>query len=227
VSSNPAERDATMRWFTSDFHFGHKNISEYTGRPFPRGEAGVPAMNAALVTAFNDRVSAADEVWVLGDVAMGRFDESLAAVGELNGRKILVAGNHDRCWPGHGQRADGWADRYLAAGFAEILPGSVLAGPPASVYLAGRRALLSHFPYAGGGDSHGEDRFAQHRLPDDGGWLLCGHVHSAWRQRGRMINVGVDAWGGTPVSEAQLAELISAGPADLPVLPWPAAVGAV
>ena len=88
--------------------------------------------------------------------------------------------------------------------------------------IAGQRVLLSHFPYAGGGDSHGEDRFSAHRLADGGGWLLCGHVHQSWRQRGRMINVGVDAWGGQPVAEPELAELIAAGPLDRDVLPWPA-----
>lgn len=209
-----------MLWFTSDFHFGHKNICQYAHRPFPHGEAGVAAMNAALVAAFNARVADADDVWVLGDVALGKLDDSLATVGLLNGRKVLVAGNHDRCWPGHGRRAAGWDERYLAAGFAQVLPGSALAGPPVSLVLGEHQVLASHFPYAGGGDSHGEDRFAQHRLPDGGHWLLCGHVHRAWQQRGRMINVGVDAWGGAPVAESQLAELIRAGPQDRPVLPW-------
>jgi calcineurin-like phosphoesterase family protein len=210
-----------MLWFTADFHFGHRNISEYAHRPFPPGLGGVPAMDDALVDAFNARVAAADDVWVLGDVALGRIDDSLARVGQLHGSKILVAGNHDRCWPGHGPQAAGWTEKYLAAGFAEVLPGSALAAPPASLILGGLRVLVSHFPYAGGGDSHGEDRFAQHRLIDAGRWLLCGHVHQSWRQRGRMINVGVDAWGGAPVAAVQLAELIAAGPQDLDVLPWP------
>jgi len=35
-----------------------------------------------------------------------------------------------------------------------------------------------------------------------------------------MINVGVDAWGGYPVPEEELAALIKAGPRDLEVLPW-------
>jgi calcineurin-like phosphoesterase family protein len=209
-----------MLWLTSDFHFGHKNISQYACRPFPHGEAGVAAMNDALADAFNARVAADDDVWVLGDVALGRLDDSLAIVARLNGRKVLVAGNHDRCWPGHGHRAAGWTQRYLAAGFVQVLPGSALAGPPARLVLGGRQVLVSHFPYAGGGDSHGEDRFAQHRLPDGGDWLLCGHVHKSWRQCGRMINVGVDAWGGAPVPAAQLAELIQAGPQDREVLPW-------
>lgn len=90
--------------------------------------------------------------------------------------------------------------------------------------------LVSHFPYAdpslgGKEDRHGEvitDKFAPWRVTDEGGWLLCGHAHDSWRQKGRMINVGVDAWGGRPVSEAEIVELIGAGPRDLGVLSWSA-----
>lgn len=35
-----------------------------------------------------------------------------------------------------------------------------------------------------------------------------------------MINVGVDAWGGRPASEAEIIDLINAGPQNLEVLPW-------
>jgi len=35
-----------------------------------------------------------------------------------------------------------------------------------------------------------------------------------------MINVGVDDWGGVPVPQTRLAELIEAGPQDREVLPW-------
>jgi len=40
------------------------------------------------------------------------------------------------------------------------------------------------------------------------------------RRRGRMINVGVDAWGGYPVAETHLATLISEGKHALRPLPW-------
>jgi len=50
---------------------------------------------------------------------------------------------------------------------------------------------------------------------------LCGHVHDLFRQRGRQINVGVDAWGGELVSSDQLAELISRKPTDASPLRWP------
>ena len=41
-------------------------------------------------------------------------------------------------------------------------------------------------------------RYIEHRPDDDGGWLLHGHVHEKWRQNGRQINVGVDAWNFAP-----------------------------
>lgn len=80
-------------WFTADLHFGHANIISYSGRPF----ADATAMNQALIERWNASIHPDDTVWVLGDVALGRIDETLALVGELNGRKLLLTGNHDRC----------------------------------------------------------------------------------------------------------------------------------
>ena len=74
-------------WFTADLHFGHANIINYSGRPF----ADVTAMNQALIERWNASIHPDDTVWVLGDVALGRIDETLALVGELSGRKLLLA----------------------------------------------------------------------------------------------------------------------------------------
>ena len=52
-----------------------------------------------------------------------------------------------------------------------------------------------------------------------GGWLIHGHVHEKWRQRGRQINIGADAWGYTPVHEDTIAELINQGPQHLERFP--------
>lgn len=89
----------TRRWFTADLHFGHRNIARYTGRPFSDTDEGVEQMNAAFIELWNQWVGPDDEVWVLGDVAMGRINDSLELVRKLNGRLHLVACNHDRCWP--------------------------------------------------------------------------------------------------------------------------------
>jgi calcineurin-like phosphoesterase family protein len=190
-------------WFTSDLHLGHANIIRYSGRPF----VDVDEMHKALTDRWNANVQPNDTVWVLGDVALGRLDDVLPLVATLNGRKHLLAGNHDRCWAGHGKRADGWTERYLDAGFAEVHQGEK------RLPVCGRSLLACHFPYRG--DSHDHDRYVEQRPIDTGEWLLHGHVHERWRQRGRMINVGVDAWRHQPVSEHELDALIEAGVADL------------
>ncbi len=199
--------------FTSDLHLGHANVIGYCNRPFD----DVEAMDAALVRTWNDHVDDDDTVWVLGDVAMGPIEHSLDLVARLAGTKLLVPGNHDRCWR-HGRAArrpgdlDRWRRRYRSAGFAEIVD------DPHELTVAEVPVRLSHFPYDG--DSHTADRFVEHRPADDGTWLLHGHVHDAFRQRGRCINVGVDAWGGRPVTADEIERLVVVGPAELAPLPW-------
>jgi calcineurin-like phosphoesterase family protein len=197
-------------WYTSDLHFGHANISAYSGRPF----TDVDAMNAAVIANINEVVLNEDELVVLGDVALGRIDDTLALVGQLHGRLVLVPGNHDRCWQGHGERAQRWRERYTDAGFDEILD------DPDPVVIGEHTVMVSHFPYRGGGDHTAVERYSEHRLEDRGDWLLCGHVHELWRQRDRQINIGVDAWGGWPVNTAELETLIAAGPGRLECLAW-------
>jgi len=193
-------------WFTADLHLGHANILGYCRRPF----RDVATMNDELIGRWNDTVSDADTVWVLGDVALGPIDRTLALVHRLAGHKLLLAGNHDRCWAGYGPKGKAWTARYATAGFEEIHQGEVAL----TIDGAGVEVAASHFPYRG--DSHDDDRYPEHRPVDRGGWLLHGHVHDRWRQRGRMINVGVDAWEYRPVSSQTIASLIAAGPAAEP-----------
>ena len=186
-------------WFTADLHLGHRNIIDYCGRPF--GDAA--AMNRALIDGWNDVVNEDDDVWVLGDFALGKLGDTLPLTHELRGHKVLLAGNHDRCWIGHGRRAEGWTERYLDAGFDEVHQGEL------KLRLGDTEFLMSHFPYQG--DSHDHDRYREHRPVDRGSWLLHGHVHERWAQRGRMINVGVDATGFRPISEDEIAAIIDRG----------------
>jgi len=226
------------RWFTSDLHFGHANIIRFCSRPFSAdgwfedAPALIPdpdTMNVALCQAINASVGPEDELWVLGDVAMGRLEETLPLIRNLTaGRKVLVAGNHDRCHPSNGSRAQRYLDLYSdreRSGFDEvILTNSSLT------LIDGTRVQVSHFPFALSpqesrarrGATKATDRFLKWRPTDVGEWLLCGHVHDAWRQQGRQINVGIDAWGGRPVSETDLVALIAEGPADRECLPWEA-----
>lgn len=81
----------TETFFTSDTHFGHKNILEYEkdARPFN----SVEEMNEQLISNWNSTVSPKDIIFHLGDFAFGRNNVDIAA--RLNGRKRLILGNHD------------------------------------------------------------------------------------------------------------------------------------
>lgn len=214
-----------MRYFTSDLHLGHRNIVDYARRPFPDTDV----MAEHLINRWQQTVADGDEVWVLGDLVMGRLEDTMELLDRLPGQITLVPGNHDRCWAGwphhkdpdrNAAKLDEWRRRYREHGVAEILDA------PVSVEIAGTQVCAHHFPFAGGGDHSREERYEQWRLPDDGSWLLCGHVHDLFRQRGRQINVGVDAWGGELVSADEIAGLISRGPGDASPLPWPKHLGA-
>jgi calcineurin-like phosphoesterase family protein len=200
------------QWLTSDLHLGHVNIITYSGRPF----SGPEEMNEAIVSMWNETVAPRDRVLVLGDVAMGRIAETLPIAGRLNGSKVLLAGNHDRCADFLGKKTDEWTQRYINdGGFAEVHQGTMRIDLG-----AGHRDVLGcHFPYRG--DSTHELRYAAQRPADEGEWIVHGHVHEAWLQADRQINVGLDAWGGRIVHVDEIVALIESGPRDLPRIAWP------
>lgn len=78
-------------WFTADLHFGHTNILKY----HPRRGDNVDEMGDLLIHNWNDAVSKRDDVWVLGDFAMGPSAAIPSYFHQLNGRKHLIVGNHD------------------------------------------------------------------------------------------------------------------------------------
>jgi len=186
-------------WFTSDPHFGHGNIITYCRRPFH----SVENMNKLLVMQWNEVVAPEDTVYVLGDVLLGRREEMAGVIESLNGTKLLIPGNHDRCWPGH-KKVGTWPQRYVDGGFAQVLDPQVDLS-----HLFDMDVEACHFPFSG--DSHDEDRYSSHRPEDRGQWLLHGHVHNAWRVRDRQINVGVDVWGYYPVQLETLRTIMLAG----------------
>ena len=170
-------------------------------------------MQRALVDTWNDLVDDSDEVWILGDLIRAHLTLHLSDhVQRLKGQKILVPGEHDRCWRENGRR---WLsiDEYLRVGGI-----GRIVHKPEPVVLAGERVRVSHFPYRS--DTQDDVRFMEHYPQDNGDWLLHGHVLREWRQNGRQINVGVDAWGLAPVSEDRIREMILAGPAQASCSPY-------
>lgn len=79
-------------FFIADTHFGHKNIIKYCNRPFKDTEE----MDATLIKNWNNTVSKEDKVFILGDFAFGDKNVIKKYCNALNGRKVLIMGNHDK-----------------------------------------------------------------------------------------------------------------------------------
>ena len=75
----------------SDTHFGHENIIKYCNRPFK----DVKEMDETLIKNWNEVVSNKDTVLHLGDFGLGNKEYIASIVNRLNGKKILILGNHD------------------------------------------------------------------------------------------------------------------------------------
>ena len=81
-----------MRYFViGDTHFGHSNIIKYCNRPF----RDVEEMDRVLIKNWNETVSNQDIVIHLGDFALCTRERAKEICSQLNGKKILIKGNHD------------------------------------------------------------------------------------------------------------------------------------
>lgn len=199
-------------FLTSDLHFGHQNIIEYSERPF----ASIEEMDEALIDNWNSVVNTEDTVFVLGDFAMGDRANGLQHLRRMHGTKILVNGNHDRCSPVN-NNAWKYQQSYLRDDegntlFSAVMDHTVISLPGLGKNQRNRRVMASHYPYTGDHTERPElDRF---RLRDEGQWLVHGHIHNeAWLQRSEqtgtvMFNVGVDVNNFTPIEARVVHQLM-------------------
>lgn len=155
--------------FTSDTHFGHFNIIKYCNRPFvSKGE-----MNDEIIRRWNAKVNPTDTVYHLGDFAFGSAAYTKMLLERLNGKIVLIRGNHDRVKNINMFKEKGfevYRDLYLPLGLNS------------HIYLTHRPIMPN---------------------PDICiSYVLCGHIHNTWRHLEnaglRFINVGVDQWAFTP-----------------------------
>jgi calcineurin-like phosphoesterase family protein len=161
-----------MIYFTSDTHFGHRNIIEYCNRPFRSsdGQPDVYYMDRELIKRWNDVVTPDDTVYHLGDVIMGERGRLPQILRNLSGRKILIRGNHDK-----------GAEKMLEAGFDEVHSELYTTVDGKLLYLHHQPMPVTH--WMGWATYH-----------------ICGHVHEHWTRRGDTVNAGVDRWDFRPVT---------------------------
>jgi calcineurin-like phosphoesterase family protein len=75
-------------WIISDTHFFHVNVGSYCNRP--------DNWQDLIIKNWNDLISPQDTVLHLGDFAFGKRSNFDILTEILNGRIILIRGNHDR-----------------------------------------------------------------------------------------------------------------------------------
>ena len=153
-------------FFTSDTHFGHAGALSRFRRPF----ASVTDMDAAMAANWNATVGPDDDVWHLGDFALHRKPDEMAALLErLHGTKHLITGNND----GPATRTlPGWAS---VQDYAELLLGE-------------RRLILCHYAFRTWNGMY------------KGALNLHGHSHGQLKGMTRQYDVGVDVWNFRPVT---------------------------
>lgn len=188
-----------MIWFTSDLHLGHRAVIEFCKRPYD----SVEEMDQGLIDNWNALVKEDDTVYALGDISFHPASIGVPLLARLQGRKILVQGNHDNYR----------GEQYFKAGFIAVVQEAV-------INFEGLRVRLSHYPFnpaiwaQGKIILNGYDTRYLERRPDyhSDKWLLCGHVHEKWKVCGNQINVGVDQWNMAPVSQGQIASIMQRNP---------------
>lgn len=82
-----------IRYFaTSDTHFGHSNILKHCKRPF----ADINEHDYSLIHNWNSIVGKNDTVYHLGDIAFYPKEKLIWLLSKLNGKIIVIKGNHDQ-----------------------------------------------------------------------------------------------------------------------------------
>lgn len=178
-------------FFTSDHHFGHRNILRYCSRPFDH----VDQMDEELIARWNATIGDDDEVYHLGDFTLKTRGFARRIFARLRGhiRVLGLPWHHDNGWV---PATAGPSSFTTASGHVvEILP-ALLAMKLEDASGTPRIITLSHYPLAEWEAGH------------HGGWHLHGHSHGQHRGPGSKLDVGVDCHDYTPVSLEQLADRV-------------------
>lgn len=82
-----------MIFYIADCHFFHAALNEKMDM---RGFSDVNEMNEYMIKRWNERVTSQDTVIVLGDLSLGKIEETNELLRKLKGKICLIKGNHDK-----------------------------------------------------------------------------------------------------------------------------------
>jgi calcineurin-like phosphoesterase family protein len=164
-------------FFTADCHLGHDRIRIHCNRPWPT----IDEMDNALIARWNAIVNKDDTTYIVGDFVMIKKDPNIENMKRyrhyfhaLNGRKILIKGNHD-----------GMSKEVYRECFSEVHEGIL------DKVIDHQKMTFCHYPMRSWNCSF------------HGAWHFFGHVHGRLPDHPSSLStdVGVDVkeWNYTPV----------------------------
>lgn len=145
-----------MRYYISDQHFFHNSlILSMDNRPF----SSVDEMNEYMINQWNSVVKKNDEVVILGDLSIEKWEKTKPIVEALKGKKYLITGNHDK------YVKDKTFDQSL---FKWV-------GPYLELKDNNRKVVLCHYPIM---CYNGQYHLSKHDNAKT--YMLYGHVHNSY-----------------------------------------------
>jgi calcineurin-like phosphoesterase family protein len=166
----------TNSWWTSDLHIDHKNIIQYSNRPWTFEQ-----QREEIITRWNSRVKPMDHVYHLGDfVFTGKkgFNKTLEIINELNGLITFIKGNHcnDTLW-----KLIEDANIPHVVDICDYKEITVVCQPEDEKEISRKqKVIMCHYP------------FETWNLAHHGSWHLHGHCHGSLPPRGKRLDVGID-----------------------------------
>lgn len=149
-----------MRYYIADQHFYHRSLlSRMDNRGFP----DVESMNIHMIERWNSKVKPKDEVVILGDFSYGNAEQTNELLEQLNGKKMLIVGNHD-CRYLDNKSFDRSKFKWIK-NYAELNENK-------------RRIILCHYPIM---CYNGQYRRNGNGMPKT--YMLHGHVHNTLDQK--------------------------------------------
>ena len=192
-------------FFTSDWHIGHKNVLDFSKRPF----RDLDHMHQVLINNYNAMINDSSICYFLGDFGLSGSEVMTKVIRQLKGTKVLILGNHDKK-----------SNAMYNIGFDVVLNS-------ATIYVAGERLTISHCPLRevfredttgmnnsdGTENWHGENRHIQYSVKNEGQFHLHGHCHApnsgkSKVKENKQWDVGVDGNDYRPVSISQIESWI-------------------
>lgn len=172
-----------MEWFTSDLHFGHKNILQFTNRPAET----VDEMDQWIIDQWNSVVDERDDVYIVGDFSFHKSARTRDIIHELNGKLHLILGNHDK----HLKAA-------ILAQFMSVDKMHTVKIPDPEAHQGIQRIVLCHYAMRVWDHSH------------RGAWHLYGHSHGTLADdpNSKSFDVGIECHG-RPINYAEVKEIMS------------------